>query len=66
MSNERKKKEELGPKEYFFLFLFALGFVIWNILIDMGVNIILAFFIGTLPAGIYAFATGILDYFYFL
>ena len=59
MSNERKKKEEFGAKELFFLFLFALGFVIWSILIDMGVNIILAFFIGTLPAGIYIF--GVLD-----
>ena len=62
MSNERKKKEELGPKEYFFLFLVALTFVIWNFLVEMGVNGLLAFFIGMIPAWIYAFATGILDY----
>jgi len=58
---KEKRRKNWDPK-YFFLFLFALIFVIWHFLVQMGVNGLLALFIGMIPAWIYAFATGILDY----
>ena len=52
-----KKDDE----EIIFTFIFVMSLVIWTILVKLGVNGLLALFIGIIPAAVYDLATGVLD-----